>query len=172
MPATAKKPKTVQLDTKTTAGRRQAAVLVAKDVLKQLRYLKPTSGTYISPRHGNALYPHYAIADGEPETTPFKTDNDQVQPHISKLTKDCEVCALGAAALSYCRLYNQLTVAQLRGGKWRPKLRAIFGEEGMMVIEHAFEGEVMQRRYPNPRDRLRYIMLNIVKNNGKYEAPL
>lgn len=133
----------------------QKAVAVAKDVLKNLKALRCVSGnTYIE----------------RPDLLPMKIKpEDSAQKHIEYFTKRCKVCALGACVISYVRLYNDVLVKDFRGYSIIcDKLFPVFGRS-MHTIEHAFEqGVGLKNHYDDDNQRLRAIMLNVVKNKGKF----
>ncbi|RJQ24579.1 hypothetical protein C4577_07355 [Candidatus Parcubacteria bacterium] len=145
--------------------KKEKAVAVAKDVLKHLRSLKFTGCA------------SYCEGDG---LNISKDEN--VQPHISKLVKNCEVCALGGMFLSYIRLFDNVKYEKIIEPKYYEeneyqihvdrdyiidKFKGIFDRDVLDCIEDAYEGG-WDEFYPDPRDRIKAIMKNIVKNNGRF----
>lgn len=162
----------------------EMAVDVANDVLKNLRYIRNIeTGTY---------------CEGSILDIGLDNPKGSVQPYINDLTKHCDVCALGACFLSYIRLHNKVTFEEIvdsyEGDYLSPgstfiitKLKKVFSPEQIDLIECAFERSVFNRtvkntfttkrrdkaiefgsRYLDDKERLRAIMKNIVKNNGKF----
>lgn len=181
-------------------------VAIARDVLKRLRYLHLKEDNYITE-----------ITSVELKVPPT-ANAQEVLPVVEK---KCEVCALGGMLLSYCRLYDKMTVEDLLpetdnenesdemryAGSFavNDHLGKIFSLAEMARIETAFEGtrengwrmyapieqnyyhgdhpptmSAEQRdaandfhdKYPEPSERLRAIMQNIVKNGGTFVLPI
>lgn len=158
---------------------------IARDVLLQLknnRYIAQT-GAYIYvcdvPYHVNTL------------TASFKdtfAENDQV---------NCTVCALGAACASLVNIENKCGVYEIQNsGLVFERLSKYFSPMMLAMMESAFEMKQMERafegrdvsrsvrlydtldlavewgeRYDEDADRLRAIMLNIVRNKGDFKLP-
>jgi hypothetical protein len=166
-------------------------VAIAKDVLKQLKLnkLRITCGYYLT---------------GDVKTPKLLDTSEDAQKYVDLIQKHCDVCAKGAAILSYARLYDNISLAKLgmyplRGGdnsqticggskNWGDMYK-IFGLENINKIEAAFEGygywncngnkhpdpreiikvESYEPAYPKPADRLRAIMINVVRNKGVFK---
>jgi len=144
------------------------AKAVAQDVLDYLGYLHPAKGSY-------------CVGD-----CPSLTNmTDQAQNHITTITASCRVCALGAMLLSYIRKYNHLTVDNITNFAGDVDvsrmlivdfLEPIFGGAQLNLIEDAFEGwpdhpktAVFCAEHPDPTERLRAIMDNIIQNEGVFK---
>lgn len=160
---------------KTTAMKRKA-VAIAKDVLKrlQLRKLHSTQGCYLGEIPGKEL--DVAL-------------DDDAKKHIDEFEKKCVVCALGAAFLSYIRLYDGLTCDVVQYGARSSmvgSLKEAFTELELDQIESCYEkwrGHFYSH-YPNSDEadptedwieknynrtnnqRLKLLMQNVVENNG------
>ncbi len=118
----------------------EKAVLVAKDVLKQIKLKK-----YI-PNAGNYIKYNSSIDDLEDLGLKKK---DDVRNNFDKIPP-CEVCALGSMLLSCTKLGNRLTfndVDIINGTKIdildKPKIKKLFNSifDGyqLLLIENAFE---------------------------------
>ena len=140
----------------------EKAVAVAKDILKHLKSIRVKSeNTYLEMKK--------PLSD--------RIDNDDnAQRHIDAITKNCEVCAVGACFLSYVRVFNQVTVGDvLKAGYsyMQNKIRDAFPQSMLLEIEdvfeeHQFTSVHLKRQYKDAKQRLRAIMLNIVQNKGKF----
>jgi hypothetical protein len=122
------------------------AVAIAKDVLKQLKLkkLRVQTGHYF---HGHL------------PTNRVFSDTEQVQDFLPIIRESCEVCAKGAAILSYAGLYDNLTFKdlslrepllkvwgqRLAGSGNMAELIEIFGEDNWNRIEEAFESSGIAR---------------------------
>jgi hypothetical protein len=151
-------------------------VAIAQDTIEQLGTLEVTRGTYLT---------RYTWS----EKIPYE---DQAQQHIDKISKDCYVCALGACFLSYIRLFNDVKVSDLvRGDRQedlylystssfiKSRLSQYFTHDQLLLIEAAFEGWRVADycseqvcdfydKHPDPKERLRAIMQNVIDNNGEF----
>lgn len=153
---------------------RKLAVAIAKDVLKQLRARRYLAQPGV-----------YLEADG----AKVKGGDDlrKVLPKIKK----CHVCAIGAAFLSYVRLKDGVKVVAAdgwpagsrppafvhpegshtlfsgRASAMRDLLVQAFDRDMLSDIESAFESN--WGGYRTAGNRLRAIMLNIIRNKGKFE---
>lgn len=137
----------------------EKAVAVAKDVLKNLKIIRATCGVYL---HRTGIIPHQISYDAS------------AQEYIDTITKKCQVCGIGACFLSYIRLANKATVHDVlyasRSGMIR-RMEEAFSKDQLAQIENVFEGfedGALKKRYSNANQRLRAIMLNIVRNNGVF----
>jgi len=164
----------------------QQRVLVAQDVLAQIkakRYLA-------SP--GTWAIPTYSVPDKNLK------EEDSVQKLFAiKTIKTCNVCALGGLFMSCTNLNNNTTVTELGEAcelgdsleygdqKLSNGLNRIFTKNQLILIENYFENadgyyapeatvtmtdhiNLFNEKYPNPQDRLKEIMKNIVENNGTF----
>lgn len=119
----------------------QRAVLVAKDVLAQIKKEKyiPTRGNYITIKKIKNV-----------------KSNSQINKSFSKI-KECEVCALGSMLMSCTHLGNRLTfkdiyidledeleeygyAASLINNSVTELFKEIFDFHSLLLIETAFEG--------------------------------
>jgi hypothetical protein len=167
----------------TALTKEQQRVAIAKDVLRTIRFYRHVGGC------GYWSLPT-DIAISIPKNT-------SLQDHLPK-PKDCGVCALGAAMLSYVKLFNKVKtdvlfnehgVVVVESDTTINVLKRCFSRTQLVDIEAAFEqranpismtgamhdkelfrekAEAFGRRYPDSRKRLRAIMLNIVKNSGTF----
>lgn len=127
--------------------RKQMRLAVAKDVLKRLdeRKIRPGFG-YLSPQRN---------------IRPIKL-GESLQPHVDRLGRACEVCAIGAACLSYIGLFNEAVCddpPEDDDHYWAPswdrgKIAEIchkaFSPKQLQLMEAAYEG------YGHSRDEISY----------------
>lgn len=151
--------------------REQKAVAIAKDVLKHLRYTNFNNSQ------------HYC--EGVVKLPVNTNVNTNMQPHVNVLRK-CNVCAIGGMFLSYIHLFDQvvfsdvgylesseisaLPVIHTTRTTISDKLQDIFSSLQLGEIEEAFERRWVNV-YPEPKDRVKAIMNNIIKNNGMFLTP-
>ena len=165
---------------KKLTRKQQLAVDIAKDIIKWIgeKKLRIKDGlTYLS-----GSLPNCEIRS-----------EDQVQPHLPLLRKNCDVCAKGAIFLSYIELKNKITFDSLDfvGVGFSKSVDAseeticdllggAFSKENLDLIESAFEkhrgfyGEEKRaydfgRKYRSPRKRMIAICENIIKNKGEFK---
>ena len=177
----------------------EKAVLVAKDVLKQIsigRY-KPQAGRYI----------------GDLVISDFSDSNAQINEKFDSI-KSCTACALGSILLSCTHLGNKLLfsdigiigkrkqvgIGNLKNANVVDLFKDIFSKKQLLLIETAFEGfngssygddqmsdrfgeylgkilskseakacDKFTEKYNNDYDRLVAICENIIENNGKFK---
>ena len=165
-----------------SATKAERAVMVAKDALSMLGKGKITAVT------GSWVDLPYRIFDGiEPE--------DEKNIQICDLTdskdfNDCQTCALGALMLSEIRHTDKLTmeevIVSIEYEDHGYRLDKIFSPAQQRLMEYAFEGgrgyfdsddipanqipklDSFYLKYPDETDRLRAILKNVIKNNGKF----
>ncbi len=148
-----------------TRETRDRRVAIAQDVLLQMDRedcpLRPERERYI----------YGAIEIIPPETS--------VQSAVDQIQSGCAVCGIGAVFLSYQRLFNGAKVDDIsikigestlfRASKYeiQKAVEDTFDQETINVIEMVFE-EWGYWRYGNrtPDEALRYLMENIVANDG------
>lgn len=164
------------------------AVAVAKDVIQQLRLkrLHPEGNGYIySPQP----IPEVAAA--------FNADSEcDLQSVVDVVSQKCGVCAKGALVLSMARLYNNIplgplvivhTVGKIGASNPGEILGDVFEWDVISLIEAAYEQSYyfanwsdratamaatnFGKKYTNPANRLRAIMLNVIKNKGRFVPP-
>lgn len=168
------------------ANAAQKRVLIAKDVLEQLKAgkIKATRGCFLRIRSLSGLLTNRDAAYKESlQATFLRGDIEQ-----------CEACADGALMLS-CTLFNNkystgapfynLDVWINSKKSMKNKLNVIFSRSQLRLIENAFEKgdgafqkfkktpeakKAIQfgRRFSTPKNRLKEIMKNIVKNRGAF----
>lgn len=155
------------------------AVRIAKDVIKQLDL-----GKFIAE---NGTYLYLGIGESYGWGPQDKSFQDKL-----KEVKNCHVCALGGLFCSYVNLKNKVTVGDLHNGSTldknlREKLKDVFDESTLRVIEACFEGWIA---YPNisdnsqavnysnylsgivdPTKRMKILMRNLIKNKGTFIVP-
>ena len=163
--------------------RAQQAVAVVRDALQRIRYRTTRTGYYFC-----SLSPcSPAAAD--------KLRWSNLWAVSEKIERTCQVCAKGSLVLSYARLlggvptglvldYNQCTLIGRRRGV-DAVLRTLFSRVTLCLVECAFEcsphfamGHAPQAlreaaaqfgsHYADPQARLRAILKNSIKNNGKF----
>lgn len=146
-------------------------VAIAEDVLLRLKAskLKAGKGSYLLD-----------------EDWPDLDQTSDARPVIDVIEAACQVCARGAMLLSQVRLFNCLTVGEVRSSSIgimnRKHLQPIFGDDQINLIESAFEMDDFTwgdnndadgaigfgERYDEPEERLAAIMNNIVANGGDF----
>lgn len=123
--------------------RRKRLVAVAQDVLKQLdvRKLVATPGTYVEWPEG--------VRDEKTDWS-LPASAQELQKIVLEFltpTKPCEVCAIGAAFVSYIGLFDGIQGSKKAGDALeyhrdvdpRHEMLAIFGEQRMRMMEAVFE---------------------------------
>lgn len=161
-----------------TASQRRKAVAVARDVIAQLRLKRITAST------GD-----YLIIDGVAYDNPNQSFQETFRRN--KGIK-CEVCAIGAAYIGYINKFNNVThdeVLNAGSETMIHTLSGIFQEYQLRLMEAAFEGRwilesnwykdervnrsilLFYKKYKHQSQRLRAIMLNVIRNNGEFRLP-
>jgi len=176
-----------------TTTQRRKAIEVARDVLLQLRLkrIMASSGTYLQiDVSGEAET--CALDNGDAS---FKKSFAQ-DKSIS-----CRVCAIGAAYIGYINRFNRVTNDQAESAgvnQMIDTLSAIFSEEQLRMMEAVFEGGFVggdpdwyldldyeneeqarvdmlinnfYEKYDDDDQRLRAIMINVIRNNGEFRLP-
>lgn len=135
------------------------AVQIAQDVLRSLPdHVSVDHGWgYFTPTHkGRFLHTDLLVREGG--ATP-----DEV------LATECKVCAQGAMFIG--SMVHRDTDDRVRYTDMAD-LSEVFGEVAWNDIENAYEGWQGQSRwldiYPEPKDRLRAICENIIRNGGSF----
>lgn len=152
----------------------EARVEIAKDVLKHLRAMKVTRGTY--------------CCSDEAELEGLEGD---AQQHVGVIQKSCQVCALGSMMVSHIRKFDNFGMDNFWMGRLDRQdiadaLGKYFSQTQLDLIEAAFEtapgklnretyeagaklkAHLFGNRFKTDRQRLKGIMENIVKNSGKF----
>lgn len=158
----------------------EMCVKIAKDVLAQLRLqrYKANPGEYVYI----PWLDHIDMTDREKRDESFK-DLFKINKNIT-----CQICAIGAAFVSLVNIENKCSVSNMleRYNMWA-RLGKYFKPLTLCLMESAFEGKVIDQRdpsrelikqavawgkqYHNDTDRLRVIMLNIIRNKGDFKLP-
>ncbi len=145
--------------------KKDKAIAIAKDVLKHLRH------TNINNEKDYCA--------GEVKLPANTTCETNIQPYVSKLAKTCNVCALGGMFLSYIRLFDRVSYGDIGymenydhnisvGRSFiTNKFEKIFTFDNLSDIESAFESKWIDN-YPNPKDRMKAIMNNVITNDGRF----
>lgn len=164
---------------------RTKSIAIAKDVLERLGAgaIRVYGGIYC---HINSL-----------SILTKKMSGDDAQEIIDEIESGCHVCALGGLMLSRARLFDEVTVGDLRFGNFNnfyQKLSPFFTSRELCLIEACFEGTILghhrkilgleeyatleQRRYERSIEAfigelpypaiLRKICQNIVDNGGHF----
>lgn len=159
-----------------TKKQKANAVLVAQDVLKQLRRksvpLNVAKGYYMSFPNG----------DG-----PSDQDDGDLQACVDDIQKRCGVCARGALVLSKARLFDEVPLYYLNNlQQWDTSqlLEDVWDEKQLCLIESAFElgkfecyglseklvygAIVFGAQFPDSKKRLKAIMENVIENDGVF----
>lgn len=153
-------------------------VVIAQDVLARLGAgkIRAISGSYFEVEEGYSERDHNTLPAG---------DLREALRDRERRRKRCEVCALGAMFYSQVMLGNGVHLSVSRGGfsqQIKQKLKQVFDEMQMREIETAFEGDryddfggspealAFFRRHADASEaqRLRFICLNIVRNDGTF----
>lgn len=149
-------------------------VRIARDVLGWLRSGSVTleKGVYITRK-------------GKATKNPDWKPGDPLQPYVNTLLASCSVCALGGLFLASVDRYNKVQVPGLDDDPLLlldcpVELERWFSWRQLFLIDSAYEGwEVNVRKgtidfyfmlelYPNHKDRLKTILLNIIRNKGTF----
>lgn len=114
-------------------SKKEMRKLIIDDVLKQFRHrkLQANSRYYFYPKTG---YTNSNI---------FDESTEQIQNKVSKIQKNCTVCALGACFLSYVKKFNNCTfqdIAMRPNGSMNPWDRDKF----LNILNNAFENKQLQ----------------------------
>lgn len=157
---------------------KEKRIAIAKDVIKQVRYLK------ISPSYYINMIPICHYIDRLEEKG--KSYDSNAQKHLKELRK-CEVCALGSMLLSHIKLFNSVEITDIFSDfECMDNHLNYFTEKQLILIELAFMG-VMVRFGPtslsekefnhclrwrhliiDEKQRVIAIMKNIIKNDGEF----
>lgn len=167
-----------------TKQQRIKSVAIAKDVLKQLKYIQPAH--------------LYIDIDEDGQNILQKRIGEQLQTALPKVRKHCSVCMLGACFLSHVGLYNKFKINDMLAhslidseGDIKPLLRKSMGSENVILLESAYEmitdwGESDEtpyfaslrlsaakfgQKYYDDGERMKAIMKNVIENNGEFIPP-
>jgi|SRR6185436_1801424 len=152
-------------------------VKVARDVLAQLRLKRyfAEPGTYV-----NLNFDTYEDNVRQLSFKDFFKENKEAT---------CNVCALGAAFVSLINIKNKCSVDEIDDHSTIfDRLEEVFGQKNMALMESAFESVRMVRedyddydmlnaaadwgtKFYDDNQRLRAIMLNVVRNGGDFKLP-
>lgn len=132
---------------------RKLAVEVAKDVLKLLKRTR-----------------HYSVLKGHGYVCNFDSEQESAQQALKDKTtlENCEVCAKGAALISYIRLKNKIKTRDLaeQSGYLAHRISAkLLGDEEANDMESEFES---CSNHEEGETTLKAIMKNIIKNKGHF----
>lgn len=184
------KTQSLQPKARMTAAQRRKAVEVARDVLLQLRLERlTTDGGYLSVRKDSqAFNPDEEVWNGSFKTA-FKEDKSIV----------CGVCAIGAAYIGYINRFNRVKTCDVLSASDEDMIETmsnVFSSDQLRLMEGFFESgfvstpdsfydmdsegqdkvlnlmDAFRTRYPERSQRLRAIMLNVIRNNGEFRIPL
>lgn len=170
---------------------RALAVAIAKDVLARLKAGK------LSPKRENG----YLEVKKHLYEISWPDTGEELQPHIGKIAKQCDVCAIGSLFLSKVALTGNFKARA--GDYWTTfmnaetmfrVLRQAFSKTDLANIDTAFESNYHACEAPdfppserarwlsvnqfakthgsNPKTRLKAICNNIIANNGRFIVPL
>lgn len=153
-------------------------IAIAKDVIKQARYLK------LSPTYYINMVPICNYIDKLEEKG--KGYDSNAQKHLKELRK-CEVCALGSMLLSHIKLYNSVNITDITSEfECIEDFMPYFTEKQLTSIELAFMGVMVRfgsislteeefnhcvqwrSLIRDEKQRVIAIMKNIIKNNGEF----
>jgi hypothetical protein len=173
-----------------TAIQRRKAVEVARDVLLQLRLERlTTTGGYLRVQQNSQDFnPPEEVYNGS-----FKTAFQQDKSIV------CGVCAIGAAYIGYINRFNRVKTCDVLSASDDDMIltmKNVFSEDQLRLMEGFFENGFVQtpswyydldsgsaykvsnlisdfcNRYPERTQRLRAIMLNVIRNDGEFRIPL
>lgn len=153
-------------------------VQIAKDVLLQIeaKRIKPQAGVYIQAKVKNTF------AFGKEWDDPIINEKEQVQDTLKNAT--CDACALGSMFICAVDRHDRLRIKNLNtfavsaypkdknaeielgGSDMYDYLSKFFSSDQLVAIEDAFEGDY--KDISSDKKRLKAIMNNIIKNNGKF----
>lgn len=160
-----------------TASKSERAVMVAKDALKMLNAGKTRAetGQWVNLKYTPEIYEEVQICD------------------VSDGFKECSVCALGALMLSEIRHTNKLKMSdvgyEIAYQEHGHRLNKLFSKSQQKLMELVFEGGMglfgvryleedelakidrFYCAYEDDEGRLRAILKNVIKNNGKFVLP-
>lgn len=156
---------------------KEKRIAVAKDVIRQIK-----KGKY-EPLKG--IYARFYDSEG----WVCYTNQTNFQKSLKEANK-CEVCAIGAAVTSLCRLNSNLVCepeSEFQPSDLREFLGKVFSKRTICLMENAFEKEyafeissasVNARflardfgdSFASDEDRLIGIMKNIIKNEGEFKV--
>lgn len=169
---------------------RALSVKVARDVLAQLRLkrYKAKERVYVD------VNLDIDLGDLTFEESDKLTD-ESFQAYFKKHKKvTCDVCALGSCFVSLVNIKNKCDVGEMINDDTAmdltfERLIPVFGRENMSLMESAFECEKMDHtdcslsnemlvaagdwgnKYKDANERLRAIMLNVIRNKGDFKLP-
>lgn len=186
-------------------------LIVVKDAISQLKkeIYDAESGTFIniidyivddnSVTVVNDIQGSTFITDSELKKAEKVCNSISIQPLLEKFFKNknnsCRVCARGALLLSTIHKENKFNLTELvhtedNGGSYDPrgkgdiKLKTLFSEKQICMMETAFEGDNLNEDYleydisnkcilfgemfKDDNKRLLAIFNNVVKNNGLF----
>lgn len=162
--------------------KRERAVAIAKDVIRQLRWLRVAQYHYLNVQDSDKI-------ESAIDKVGYDADLRDILPVVRK---NCDVCAKAAMLLSKARVFDKVPISEVFSS-WGSSiadddeicslLSGSFSSKTLSLIEAAFErsrmfagytpesiaAEEFGDRYPDPKKRLRAIMLNVVKNNGEFK---
>jgi hypothetical protein len=176
-PLTLLDPKLIEKQNKAfhRMSKKNQRIAIAKDVLAQLRLKKyrATPGDYFSSTEV------YDAIDEFEVNHDFEVHAD-LQEVLLEKSPVCNVCALGSAAVSLCRLGDEADIHDVSSP--HALLHEIFGDQ-IHLMESAFEGDTVDggwdelpkeairfyERYPDDTKRLAAIFRNIIRNEGTFK---
>lgn len=143
--------------TKKKPTKAELRVEVAKDVLKHRKTLRVLAGnTYVKSSHINEVN--------------YSKPSQDIARDLQK--KGCEVCALGACFLSLVALKNEFDLDGsmiLTRREITNRLRSVFSDAQMDLIEEAFEWDVEDLPYGAKEKRLNAFACKYRSNNTYYD---
>lgn len=131
---------------KLTASDKRIAI--AKDILKQLR-LSARGSSNFTPVRGSYIY--------------LPNKMYEVSPTIAQ--SNCRVCAIGSVFVSATKLRGKLTLGD---SNYHTVSREYFGDKQAEAIENYFEAYSRYTLNLEPKEALKRIARNIVRNGGKF----
>lgn len=155
-------------------------IAIAKDVIKSLRRITPTTGVYVGTKNDAKVLKIVELNKG---------DSKKI---AEKVKSYCKVCALGACFISAVAVDNKWDFEKeditdsYSDFQLNERLSKIFTRDQMGLIEAAFEcadhgmfvntdlkkynaAVAFGKKFKTPRSRLKAIMENIIENNGIFK---
>lgn len=172
------------------------AVDLARDVIKWIdaKRIVACPGTYLGGEELDDIEYDIEFNAGKTLVGGEEVTGDTSLKDIFPKIK-CDVCAIGGLLYSYIDRFNQVNLDEIVGSDSMAikKLSSYFSEGQLRLMETAFEGEIIDSgyfreheyntyvisnlgkhfysNYADSDQRLKAIMRNVIRNNGKFIFP-
>ncbi len=153
---------------------------IAKDALKHLKAGR------IAPWKGAVM-----VLPQAPEGHYFEVELQPVLKELAKKGRECLVCQRGALLYAHVYKNDNFCLPGINSNSFgsfvsdtttrdtdHTLLLQFFSEDQLSMMERAFEGEIsgkthpeciaFYKKYESPRNRMKAILNNIIKNNGTF----